>query len=76
MRCESSGALLDLARAVASRLNMTVSSFKDPDDDWGLFPRVTLLHFIFLLAHLLHFAYYYRMEIPTPAATGLGSWGK
>ncbi len=38
--CNSTGALVDLSGLICHQMNMTLTSFKDPNDDWGLFPKV------------------------------------
>ncbi len=39
MKCESDGALYELAKMIASRYNFTLDSFADPDNNWGVLPE-------------------------------------
>ncbi len=39
MKCESHGALYELAKMIASRNNFTLDSIADPNNNWGVLPE-------------------------------------
>ncbi len=39
MNCKSRGAQVDLMTMANRQLNFTLTSFKDPDEDWGVIPK-------------------------------------